>query len=150
MSFKGGILGPHTVLPVAISCPVLFSWISPMVWNHFPFKGDFSFGENQKSQGTKSALLGGWVIWVIWCFTKRLYMRCDAWADTLFWWSCQSPGAYSCSLLSHPNSLCGGMFKLNTKFDADSLLYLLIYSECDSYTVHTLTQWHLPSPQPTD
>ena len=29
-------------------------------------------------------------------------------------------------LLSHPNSFCGGMFKLNAKFNADSLLYLLI------------------------
>ena len=40
----------------------------------------------------------------------------------------------------------GGMFKLNTKFDADLLLYLLSHFECNSHTVHTLTQWHLPSP----
>ena len=36
------------------------------------------------------------------------------------------------------------MFKLNTKFDADSLLYLLSHFECDDHTVHMLTQWHLP------
>ena len=39
--FKVGTLGPHTVLPIAISCPVIFSWISLMVWNLFLFKGDF-------------------------------------------------------------------------------------------------------------
>ena len=38
------------------------------------------------------------------------------------------------------------MFKLNTKFDADSLLYLLSQFECDSYTVHMLTQWCLLLP----
>ena len=53
---KVGTLEPHTVLPITISCPVVFSWISPMVWNLFPFKGDFSFGKSQKSQGTKSGL----------------------------------------------------------------------------------------------
>ena len=36
-----------------------------------------------------------------------------------------------------------GMFKLNTKFDADSLLYSLSHFECNSYTVHMLTQWCL-------
>ena len=52
--FKEGTIGLHTVLPVAISCPIVFSWISSVVWNLFPFKGDFSFGNSQKSQGTKS------------------------------------------------------------------------------------------------
>ena len=43
----------------------------------------------------------------------------------LLWWRCQSPVAHSCRLLNHPDSFCGGMFKLNTKLDADSLLYIL-------------------------
>ena len=73
-------------------------------------------------------------------------MRHDAWVGTLSWWSCQSPVARSCSLLNHLNSFRRGMFKLNTKFDADSLLYLLSQFECDSRTVHMLTQWHLLSP----
>ena len=34
--FKVGTLGPHTVLPVSISCPVIVSRISLMVWNLFP------------------------------------------------------------------------------------------------------------------
>ena len=54
--FKVGTLGPHTVLPVTISCPVLFSWISSTVWNIFPFKDDFSFWKSQKLQGTKYGL----------------------------------------------------------------------------------------------
>ena len=49
--FKIGTLGPHTALPITISCPVIFSWIPSTVWNLFPFKGDFSFGKSQKSQG---------------------------------------------------------------------------------------------------
>ena len=51
--FKVGTLGPHTVLPVTISCPIISSWISLTVRNLFPFKDDFSFGKNQKSQGAR-------------------------------------------------------------------------------------------------
>ena len=42
-------------------------------------------------------------------------------------------------LLSHPNSFCGGMFKLKAKWDAESLLYLLSHFECSGHTVHMLT-----------
>ena len=38
------------------------------------------------------------------------------------------------------------MFKLNAKFDADLLLYLLSHFECDGHTVHRLTQWYLLPP----
>ena len=64
----------------------------------------------------------------------------------LLWWSCQSPVAHSCRLLNSQNSFHGGMFKLNTKSDADSLLYLVSHFEYSGHTVYTLTQWHLPSP----
>ena len=74
-------------------------------------------------------------------------MRRDAWAGTLSQGSCQSPVAPSCGLLNHLNSFGGGMFKLNAKFDADSLLCSLGHFECDSHTVHMLTQWHLPLAQ---
>ena len=30
--FKAGTLGPHTVLPIAINCPIVFSWISLKIW----------------------------------------------------------------------------------------------------------------------
>ena len=79
-------------------------------------------------------------------FHKNLCMRWDAWVDAFLWWSCQSPVACSCILLNHLSSFCGGMFKLNAKFDADSLLYSLSHFECDSHTVHMLTQWCLPPP----
>ena len=98
------MLGLHTVLPISISYPVVFSWISSMVWNLFPFKGNFSFGKSQKSQGTKPWLEGGWVTWVIWCFAKILCLRCDVWAGSLLWWSCQSPVAHSHDILNHPKS----------------------------------------------
>ena len=45
--------------------------------------------------------------------------------------------------LNHPNNFHRRMFKLNAKFDADSLLYLLCHFECNSYTLHMLTQQHL-------
>ena len=55
----------------------------------------------------------------------------------------------SCGLLNHLNSFHGQMFKLNAKFDADSLLYLLSHFECNGHTVHMLTQQHLLT-TPTD
>ena len=128
--FKHGTLGPHTVLPIAISCPIIFSWITLTVWNLFPFKSDFSFEKSQKSQGTKSGLYGGWITWVIWCFTKKLCMGRDSWVGALLWWSCQSPVAHSCGLLNHLNIFHRGMFEFNAKFDAHSLLYLLSHFEC--------------------
>ena len=45
------------------------------------------------------------------------------------------------NLLNHLNTFHGGQgrFKLNAKFDADSLLYSLSHFECDGHTVHLLT-----------
>ena len=50
------------------------------------------------------------------------------------------------SHLNHQSSFWGGMFQLNEKFDADSLLYSLSHFECNSHTVHMLTQQRLPTP----
>ena len=47
---KVGTLALHTVLLIAISCPDVFSWISSMVWNLSPFKGDL-FREKPKVTG---------------------------------------------------------------------------------------------------
>ena len=69
-------------------------------------------------------------------------LRCDACAGMLSWWSSQSPVAHSCGRMNHPNSFHGAMFKLNTKFDTHSLLYLLSHFECGGHMVHIVTQWH--------
>ena len=44
------------------------------------------------------------------------------------------------SLPSHPNSFHRAMFNFNTKYDTDLLLYSLSRFQCDSHTVHMLTQ----------
>ena len=90
--------------------------------------------------------IGGLITWVIWCFAKKICIRHVVCVGGLLWWSCQSPVAHSCSLLNHLDSFCTGMFKLNSKFDADSLLYALSHFEWDSHTVHMLTQWCLLAP----
>ena len=49
---------------ISISCPIIFSWISSMVWNLFPFKGDFSFGKVRSHRapnlGCRGAESPGW------------------------------------------------------------------------------------------
>ena len=117
-----------------------------MVWNPFPFKGDFSFGKKPEVAEchiwavVKLSHLGDLM------FCKKLCTRCDARAGVLSWWSCQSPVAHCCGLLNHPNSFHGEMLKLKAKFDADSLLYWLSHFECDSHTAHMLIQQPLPQP----
>ena len=151
-SLQSRHLGTHTVLPITISYPIIFSWISLTVWNLFPFKGDFSFGKSQKSQGAKYGLYGGWVTWMIWCFLKNLFTRCDAWASVLLsWWSWQSPVAHSCSLLNHLESFWGEMFKLNANLkqihcSTDSFILNVMATQytCSLngiYHPHWLLQW---------
>ena len=48
-------------------------------------------------------------------------------------------------LLNHPNSFCGGMFKLTAKLGCRCVA-LLSHFECDGHTVHMLPQQYLPSP----
>ena len=146
ISFKEETLGPHTILLITSSYPIVFFWISLMVLHLFSFKGNFGLGKSQKFQVTKFGLWGGWVTSVIWCFIKKFCTRHDSWAGVLLWWSCQSPVAHSCGLLSHPKSFPGGMFKLNTKFDAVLLLYVFSCFECDGHSVYVLTQWCPPPP----
>ena len=118
---------------MSISCPIVFSWISLMIWNLFPFKDDFR----------KKPEVTGHQIWAVvglshpgdLMFRKKTLHESDMWAGALLWCSCQSAVVRRCGLLSHPSSFCGGMFKLHTKFDADL-----------SHTVHMLTQQHLTAP----
>ena len=135
--FKVGTLGPHTVLPVTISCPVVLSWISLMVWNLFPFKGNFRSWRSQKLQGAKSDYRGagapGWLdvspkaLHKTWCMSGCVVeMKLPV------------TGTHSCGLPNHPSTFCGGIFKLNAKFHADLLLYSLSHFECDSHTVNSI------------
>ena len=142
--YKVGTLGPRAVLPITISWPVVFSWVSSMVWNIFLFKGDFSFGKSQKSQGAKSGL------WVaespVWLDDSPKASVQDAMHErALSWWRCQSPVAHSCSLMNHLNSFHGGMFKLHAKFDADSLLYSLILNETATQYICSLNAIYHPT-----
>ena len=111
-----------------------------MIWNLFPFEGDFSLGEKPEVTGCQTWAVEGLSHLGVLMLHKKLCRRCDAWAGMLWWWSCQSPVAHSCGLLNHSTSFCGGILKLTTKCDADSLCYSLSYFEYDSHTVHMLTQ----------
>ena len=117
---------PHIV---ANLCPV-FPWISLTDWNLFPFKGDFNFGKSQKSLRAKPRLKEGLSHLDYLMFCQNLCM--------------------SYSLLNHPNSFYRGMFKLNSKFDADSLLCLPKCFECYNHTVHMLTQQRLQPPMTSE
>ena len=87
----------------------------------------------------------GWVTWVIWRFTKNLCLRRGAqWVGMLSWWSWQSPVVCSCSLLNHPNSLRERMFKLNAKFDENSLLYSVILNAMATQYTCLLNRVHCP------
>ena len=88
---------------------------------------------------------------LMFCQKNSAWDRCDAWMGMVLWCSCQSPAAHSCGLLNYLHSYCGGMFKLNAQFDADSLLYSLSHFECNAtqyicslkgtYLPHWLVQW---------
>ena len=145
--FKVGTLGPHTILPISISCPIIFSWISSTVWNLFAFKGDSSFGKNRKFQGAKSGLGGGELSHL----GDLMFHKKNSAEDVMREWeycrdkvaSHQLPIAVAFWTIQIVSQ---GMFKLNAKFDADSLLYLLSHFECHGHAVHILTQKCLPPP----
>ena len=62
--FKVGTLGPHTVLPITISCPVVFSRISTVIWNLFSLKDYFTFwkawSHRVPNLGCRGAESPGW------------------------------------------------------------------------------------------
>ena len=77
--FKVGTVGPHTVLPIAISYPIVFSWISSVVWNLFPFKGDLGKARNCRAPnlGCSGAESPGWFdvltksLHEMWCMSRH-------------------------------------------------------------------------------
>ena len=82
--FKVDTLEPHTVLSITISCPIIFSWISSVVWNFFSFKGAFSLGKSQKLQGPNLGCRGlshlGYLMFhqitphQTWCMSRPIVM----------------------------------------------------------------------------
>ena len=127
-----------------LSCFIFLNLINSL--KSLPFQGDFSFGKSHKSQGAKLGLYGGQVTWVIWCFTKKHCMGCDAWAGVLLWWSCQSLAAHSCTLVNHLNSFCRGVFKLHANFMQIFCSTCSVIFQWDGHTVHMLMPWCLPPP----
>ena len=144
--FKIGTLEPHTV-PVAISCPVVFSWISLTIWNLFPFKGYFSFGEMAEVAGHQI-----WAVEGLSHLGDLMFCKKNSAGDVMHEWMrcCDEAASHQLPIAAAfwiiPIVSHGGMFKLNATFEADSLLYSLSHFECDGHTIHMLTQWHLPPP----
>ena len=86
-----------------------------------------------------------------WCRPSRTWITFNRFstifeAFVLHFYLCCTHCIIPKSLLNHPNSFREVMFKLNAKFDANSLLYLLSHFECHGHTVHMLTQWGLLPP----
>ena len=132
--FIGGTLGPLTVLPVSISCPFVFSWLpSTVVWTFS--KVILVLGKVMSLRvpnlGCSGAESPGWFD-----ITQKTALEvmheqahcCDEAAN--------QPDAHSCGLLNHLNSFHGGMFKLNAKLDADSLLYSLSFWMWQPHSTH--------------
>ena len=80
-----------------------------------------------------------------WRFAKKLCRRCDAWAGTLLWWSCQSPAAHSCGLLSHPNSFQGGNIQAYCKIWCRFVaLFAQSFWMQWPHSIHLTQLWLLP------
>ena len=69
--FKVGTLGPHTVLPITISYPAIFFWISWMSELSSLSKVILVLGKTRSCRVSNLYCSGGWVTRVIWCFTKN-------------------------------------------------------------------------------
>ena len=121
VSFKVDTLGPHT-----IHWPLLIAF-----YTHSTFSGVLFCCRPSRAWVTFNRfpiIFGAFVLY--------LYLRCT---------HCIIPEI----LLNYPNSFCGGMFKLNAKFDAYLLFYSLSYFEYDGHRVHMFTQQCLPIPTST-
>ena len=126
-----GTLGPHTVFPITISCPVAPSHFAESHWRSEISSLSKVISVLGKARSHTAPNLGSsgaespeWFD-----VSPENCMRCDTWTDMLLWWSC----VISC-------------WCEKCKFDTDSSLYLLSHFECDGHTVHMLTQWFLPPP----
>ena len=142
--FTVGTLGPHTVLSIAISCPIIFSWISLTVWNVFPFRGDFCFGKsrNHRAQilGCRGAELLGWF---------DVLSKNSAWDVMHEWAHCHNEAT------NHqlPTAAAFWVIQIVSVEECSNLTQNLMqihrssYSVvCNGHTVHMLTQQCLQPP----
>ena len=64
--FSVGILGPHTVLPISIRCPIVFSWISLRFWNLFLSEVILVWGKARSHRvpnlGCRGSESPGWLV----------------------------------------------------------------------------------------
>ena len=131
-------LGPHTILLITISCPVIFSWVSSMVLNLFPFKVILVLGK-ARSRGVpnldcRGAESPGWLD------VLPKTSVCDVMHEGTF---ChdedanhQLPIAAALWIIPIVSTEECSSLKLN---HADSSLNLLRHFECNGHTVHMLT-----------
>ena len=115
-----------------------------MIWNLFPFKGDFSFGKSQKLQGAKSGCWGtespAWLdispkVSVQGVMCEQVHCHDQAANHQLLiavaFWIIQIVSMKECL------SLMQNLMQIRCS---------LSHVECDSHTVHKLTQQHLLPP----
>ena len=145
MPFKVGTLGPHTVLPITISCPIIFSWISMMVWNLFPSKVILVWGKARSYKvpnlGCKRAELPGWF---------DVSPKNSA-GDMMHERACCGDEAASKQFHMAVASWIIWIISLE---ECSSLMQNLMlihcptlrHFQCDSHTVHMLPQWRLLHP----
>ena len=123
-----------------LPCRIFLNLINDL--KSLPFQRWFYFWEKPDrapNLGCREAESPGWF-----AVSQKNCTRRDAWVGTLSWWSCQAPVAHSCSLLNHPNSFLGGMFKLYAKSDADSLLYSVSSNATATQYTRSLNGIHCP------
>ena len=125
---------------------VIISWISSMVWNLFPFKGDFSWGGKARSRsvlnlGCRGAESPGWF---------NVSPKNSA-GDVM-----HEPARCCDEPANHPlptavafwiiwivsSEKCSRLMQIVCR----SVALHVSHFECDSHTVRMLTQQHLPPP----
>ena len=142
-------MGPHTALPIVINCPVVFSWI--LSWSEISSfsKVILVLGKARSLRalnvGCRGAESPEWLD-----VSPKNFI-----GDVIQEWARSREEAANhllprAAALNHMNRFHGGMFKLNTKFDAGPLLYSLVLNVMATqytcslsgiYHPHCLVQW---------
>ena len=130
------------VLPIAISFPVVFPWISAMVWNLFPFKGDFSFGKSPRAPNLGCRGMGSprWFDVLPKNFAQDVMHEWAYYLDEAAHHQLPIAAAFWIIWIVSTQE-CSSECKIWCRFVA-----LLSHFECDGHPVHMLTQWRLLPP----